>query len=275
MPILPKLIGLYEDSGFTVSTGLMPSFVGGLDEAPFTWLIKDGKKYTNGLGIAMQEVYFLECLSEALTPRNIFIIGNSFGWSTFALALANPQAKVVAIDSGYDVQSIEGLDLTSGIAHKAGLNVEAVKGASPDDIPRIVADSMDGTVDFAFIDGLHTNEQIVIDFKVLRQHTSENCVFLFHDIISCEMEQGFAEIRSLWDGEDRLLLGTSSGMGILFPKNIDERLRQTIDAFTGSEEAIAAMNHELWKRKNKRKIKFQRSLDKRKSALKKLFGKGG
>ncbi|MCW9002690.1 MAG: hypothetical protein OQJ87_08215 [Rhodospirillales bacterium] len=47
------------------------------------------------------------------------------------------------------------------------------------------------------------------------------------------------------------------------------------DGFTGSEEAIAAMNHELWKRKNKRKIKFQRSLDKRKSALKKLFGKGG
>ena len=77
MPILKRLTGLYERRGILISTGLNPCHFGNLPSAAFTWFIKDGESLTNGLGIAMQEVYFLECLFARLKPKSIFIIGNS------------------------------------------------------------------------------------------------------------------------------------------------------------------------------------------------------
>ena len=55
MPILNRLVDMYEARGFTVSTGLTPSLFDNYPLAEFTWLIRGGKSHTNGLGIAMQE----------------------------------------------------------------------------------------------------------------------------------------------------------------------------------------------------------------------------
>ena len=101
-----------------ISTGLNPCHFGNLPSAAFTWFIKDGESLTNGLGIAMQEVYFLECLFARLKPKSIFIIGNSAGWSSLALALLNPQARCVAIDAGFDRNALDGLDFTNRVAER-------------------------------------------------------------------------------------------------------------------------------------------------------------
>src|SRR5215471_15565442 len=102
MPILPKLFRFYAEHNCLPLVGLSPTKFGSFPLATYTWLMKDNQNFTQGLGISMQEVYFLECLFAVFHPTNVFAIGNSFGWSTLALALLNPQAKVVAIDAGYD-----------------------------------------------------------------------------------------------------------------------------------------------------------------------------
>ena len=134
MPILARLTNLYESRGIRVATGLNPSHFDNFPLAPFTWFIKDGASLTNGLGIALQEIYFAECLFERFHPRRIFVIGNSSGWSTFALALLNPSAKIVAIDAGFDKNALEGIEFTNSVAAQEGLSARAVQGISPRDV---------------------------------------------------------------------------------------------------------------------------------------------
>src|SRR5258708_27954087 len=120
MPILKRLTGLYESRGIHISTGLNPCHFGNLPQVNFTWFIKDGESLTNGLGIAMQEIYFLECLFAALHPRNVFVIGNSARWRSLALALINPAARIGAIDAGFDRNAVEGLGFPHRIAGAGG-----------------------------------------------------------------------------------------------------------------------------------------------------------
>src|SRR5215471_18044848 len=57
MPILPRLVNLYEKRGIQISTGLNPSHFSNAPLAPFAWFISEGKSLTNGLGISLQEIY--------------------------------------------------------------------------------------------------------------------------------------------------------------------------------------------------------------------------
>ena len=77
MTIMNKLFAIYKGAGFEISTGLNPARFDDYKGAPFTWLLKDGESFTEGLGISMKEVYFLECLFDGYAPQNIFIIGNN------------------------------------------------------------------------------------------------------------------------------------------------------------------------------------------------------
>src|SRR5580704_2531541 len=160
MPIIARLAALYESRGIRIATGLNPSHFGDFPQAPFTWFFKDGESLTNGLGIALQEIYFLECLFARFRPRSVFAIGNSLGWSTLALALANPDARVLAIDAGTDRHAREGIHFTNRIAEEEGLPVSVVAGASPGDVAQILRDQEMPPVEFAFIDGYHTVEQV-------------------------------------------------------------------------------------------------------------------
>src|SRR5579863_3222173 len=122
-PILARLVRLYESRGIDIATGLNPTHFSNYPLAPFTWFFRDGESLTNGLGIGMQEIYFFECLFARFHPERIFVIGNSAGWSTLALALTNPSARVLAIDAGLDRNSLQGIEFTNRIAAEEGLTV--------------------------------------------------------------------------------------------------------------------------------------------------------
>ena len=47
--------------------------------------------------MAIVELMFLDCLMQVIQPKNIFVIGNSFGWITLALGLMCPAARVVIV----------------------------------------------------------------------------------------------------------------------------------------------------------------------------------
>src|SRR5579863_9994255 len=106
LPILARLAGLYERRGIKIVSGLNPTHFNDFPAAPFTAFFRDGVSVTNGLGIALQEIYFFECLFSRFRPRTLFAIGNSMGWSTLALGLLNPQARILAIDAGLDRNSL-------------------------------------------------------------------------------------------------------------------------------------------------------------------------
>ena len=273
MSIVPRLFELYRQRGFTVVSGLNPTHWRGLNSAPFTWLMRDGRSYTNGLGIALQEVFFLESLFSHYHPRRLFVIGNSFGWSAVTLALLNPAAEIVAIDAGFDEYASDGLDLTNAIARAAGLKLTAVKGVSPQDVAGTLARSFDQPVDFAFIDGYHSNEQIVLDFRAIRPHASPDAVYLFHDAHEFDLYEGLARIEAESGLELRRLLATPSGMAVAYPAALAATLAPTLDVFAPDAAALAMISRATWRHAHPTRAKYTRSALKRLNTIRGWIGK--
>lgn len=68
---------------------------------------------------------------------------------------------------------IEGLGLTDYVKLEIGW--------SPEDNLSVIKKHFDQKLDFCFIDGGHTEEQIDKDVKSLMKHMTEKCVLFFHD----------------------------------------------------------------------------------------------
>jgi predicted O-methyltransferase YrrM len=242
VPIIGKLVEMYRTQGIDICTGLGSYEFDGLPSsaAPFTWFFKNDRNITSGLGIAMQEIYLLEHILSAYQPRNVLIIGNSQGWSTLATALLLPHSRVVAIDAGFDESSLQGLDLTNRMAALGGLDkLRAVKGVSPQDVAAIVDSTLDGRVDFAFIDGTHTNEQIVLDFQAVSMKAATDAVYLFHDVHSFNLYNGIARIEAVAGHAARTLAATPSGMALLYDPVQHPELREAVAAFAPTPELRA------------------------------------
>jgi len=272
MPIIGDLTEFYREEGIELCAGLAPNHADGLPWAPFTWFCKNGRSITGNLGIAVQEVYFLEHVFAAYQPKRTLIIGNSMGWSTLALGLLAPHGKVVAMDMAPDAAMREGLALTNRVAARHRLPVRAVQGTSPQNVASIVDAELGGAVDLAFIDGLHTNEQVVLDYKAVRAKAAPDAVFLFHDVTLFDMRAGMAEIGKLAGAMPRLLLGTPSGMAILFDDARHPALARAVAAFTPPETALTVVRQAAWDHRHRHLARWRRSLAKRRARLRKLVG---
>jgi predicted O-methyltransferase YrrM len=262
-PVVPRLVRLYEERGILVSTGRNPLRFGGLKEAPYTWFIKDGESLTNGYGISLQEVYFLECLLAAYRPRSIFVIGNSAGWSTFALALLAPGADVLAMDAGFDRHSLEGLDFTNRVAAEEGLRIEAVKGVSPGDVAAILAGHAKAPPDFVFVDGYHSVDQVGRDFDAVAPHAAPDCVWLFHDVEEFSLEPGIAGIAQRSGLSYTVLPATTSGMALVHDPAAQPQLSAAVAPFRGHKEAVPLLERAAWARRHRHLARWRRSLAKR------------
>lgn len=263
MPVIARLVSLYRERGIEIAAGLNPSHFGGYPLAAFTWFVRDGRSLTNGLGIAMQEIYFLECLFARFRPRRLFVIGNSLGWSSLALALLNPDAKTVAIDAGLDRNSRAGIALTNRIAGEEALPLTAIIGSSPEDVPRRIAEHDLAPVDFAFIDGYHSVEQVERDFAAVRPHAAPDCVYLFHDVGNFGLVAGIERIAAASGLRWGLLLGTSSGMAIVYDPASQPVWRDDIAPFVVPPEMVTLIRAEAWNHRHRHLARWRRSLQKR------------
>jgi predicted O-methyltransferase YrrM len=245
MPIIGKLVEMYRAQGIDICTGLRSYDFYDLPTAPFTRFIENGRSITNDLGIAMQEIYLLENVFAVYRPRHALIIGNSLGWSALAIGLLLPDSRVVAMDAGFDENSLHGLALTNRMADLAGLNkLRAVKGVSPGDVAAVVDAGLDGRVDFAFIDATHTNEQIVLDFEAASRKAAEDAVYLFHDVHLFGLYDGIKRIESLAGRAVQSLRATPSGMVLLYDPRQHPGLTEAIAAFAPAPEARALVKSE-------------------------------
>ena len=267
MPIIGDLTEYYREEGIELCAGLAPNHAEGLPWAPFTWFCRDGKSVTGNLGIAVQEVYFLEHVLAAYKPKRALIIGNSMGWSTLAFGLLMPQGKVAALDMAPDQAMRDGLALTNRVAKRHGLPVRAVQATSPQDVASVVERELGGPVDFAFIDGLHTNEQVVLDYQAVRAKAAPNAVYLFHDVSLFDLHAGIAEIGRLSGQVPLLLLGTPSGMVILFDAKLHPELARTVAAFAPPDSALQVVRNAAWDRRHRHLARWRRSFNKRMARL--------
>jgi predicted O-methyltransferase YrrM len=237
LPVFKRLISLYNQLGHEVMVGLRNIYSPDVkDRYLATLLVKNGEQFEyhqSGQGIALLELYFFECLSRVIAPKNIFVVGNAFGWSTLALALIFPDARIVALDnlsSGAD--SRLGHEVTLKIAEANGLNVTVVEGASPHDVDAVAREHLDGPVDFAFIDGLHTVQQQELDFEAIKAVAAPDCVYVFHDVLMTKMLAGFLELKNRWPGGGDVMTRTPSGIGCLYPDSKADTVGRVVRSFS-------------------------------------------
>lgn len=176
-----------------------------------------------GAGIANKELEYFQNYTSQFNNPKILIIGNAFGLSTFALSYIFKGSSVDVIDAeseGKDNQF--GSEITRQIIEEKGLDIQLTIGYSPVDLDKAVRFD---EYDIVFIDGLHTNEQVYLDFMGVEKYLNRNkflCVF--HDVGFCNLEQGVNKIFEKYDDsyEKVLHLPTEyspSNMGIL-SKNV-------------------------------------------------------
>jgi len=263
VPILARLVRLYESRGIGIATGLNPSHFRNYPFAPFTWFFRGGESLTSGLGIAMQEVYFLECLFARFHPERLFVIGNSAGWSTLALALLNPRARVLAIDAGLDPNSLEGIEFTNRVAAEEGLPVRAVKGRSPEDVAAIVREHAMTSLDFVLVDGYHSVEQVELDFDAVRPFAAPQCLYLFHDVELFRLHRGIERIAAKSGFAWEMLLGTPSGMALAYdlrhrPPSLDD-----VAPFKADPAFVDLIREAAWGHRHRHLARWRKSLRKR------------
>lgn len=208
MSILPKLIQIFREGGHSPVTGYNSYFFQNFRDAPFTRLLAPDGSLLGHAGLALQEVMFIEGLRAYMAPKSIFAIGNAYGWSSVALSLIFPDAKVVAIDP-----MSEGIEMTNKLAAANRLPLTAIVGSSPEDVGPIVARDLPGKVDLALIDAMHTNEAVIADFKAVQAVSHDQTLFIFHDVMTWKLEDAIFAIRDMGYGI-RFLTRTPSGMAV-------------------------------------------------------------
>jgi predicted O-methyltransferase YrrM len=209
MSILPKLLQIFRDHGYHALTGYNSHFFQNFRDAPFTRLLSTDGQLLGHAGLALQEVMFIEGLASYIAPRNILAIGNAYGWSSVALSLIFPGARVAALDP-----LTEGIELTNSLAAGSTLSLTAVVGSSPEDVAGTVSRHLQGPVDLALIDAIHTNEAVVADFKAVEAVAYPSTVFIFHDVMTWKLEEALFAIRDM-GYRMRILTRTPSGMAVV------------------------------------------------------------
>jgi predicted O-methyltransferase YrrM len=133
-----------------------------------------------------------------------FEIATAFGVSSSVMgqALLKTNGKLITMDayveeefnhSGqYNIntkfvktqETADGYKMASNLLKSLGLSetVFLEIGWSPNDVPSILNKHLNGSkLDFAFIDGGHSIEQIHADVLAIKDYLNDNCILFFHD----------------------------------------------------------------------------------------------
>jgi predicted O-methyltransferase YrrM len=187
--MLPKVIEAYSTQGYGVDMGNPTGLYSCLIEK------STGRSLSTGGGITVSDAFLFSIIARMYNPAAVFVIGNAFGLSTFVLAESFPGALIDVIDAEAEgSDNARGSEVTRKIAQSHFPTVRLTTGFSPQDISKACRVSK---YQMAFIDGLHTNEQMVKDFIGLSPFLDDQCVVVFHDVASHNMLDGWKEIVNL------------------------------------------------------------------------------
>lgn len=184
--IIKKIIESYNAQGYQVVLG-NPDFLPSL-------LRKDEGRINASYAISMSDIQVFQWIATISPWHRALIIGNAFGFSTFIIAGLCPGCYVDVIDA--EVEGSEnrlGSELTRRIAEHEFPGVRLTIGFSPKDLPKACRFDK---YEFIFIDGLHTNGQLIADFQGIQELQAENSVVYCHDVGIARMHSGWSRIKS-------------------------------------------------------------------------------
>ncbi len=246
MPILSQLKAIYETRGFRIVTGITAYFSNSRRSEATHLLGDQGVQgwgvMTHHMGITLKEVYFLENLFQVLSPASALVIGNSFGWSTFAVSLLNPDANVVAVEAGEEEFTAQWIEHTNRIAGEEGLAVTVLKGRSPDLVPEAIRNHLKGSVEFAFIDGDHSHDAMLADYRAIRKFATPRTVYMFHDVALFNLHDAARIVAEESGLRGRLLWATDSGIFLVFDATQHPALERLTQDFGGDELSMGILN---------------------------------
>lgn len=135
---------------------------------------------STGGAMEWSDVELFVSVARFLSPRNIFGVGNAFGFSTLILSSIFDTASVDIIDCGCDGKdNVKGIDLTNRIANDEGMNIRVTRGWSPKDVPKA---SRSKLYELVFLDGRHQAENLRQDFNAILRFMAKRCVIVCHDV---------------------------------------------------------------------------------------------
>ncbi len=185
---IAAVINAYKTQGYEVSFG-DPNCLA-------TRLFRDGRAVNVSLAISLSDILVFQWIAGFAPWQRALVVGNSFGFSTLVIAGLCPGCYVDAIDA--EIEGCEnrlGSHLTTAIAKEHFPGVRLTIGFSPQDLPKACRFE---AYDFVFIDGLHTNDQLMADFSGICGRREKNSVVYLHDVGMAKMTAAWSTIKSLF-----------------------------------------------------------------------------
>ena len=194
MAAMAKVVQAYRTFGYEVR-------IGNPDCLP-TCLHQDGNLIHTSFAISLSDCLVFQWIAGMAPWSRALVIGNSFGFSTFLIAALCSDCQIDAIDAEVEgSQNRLGSELTRRIADSLFPGVRLTVGFSPEDLPKACRFDR---YDLIFIDGQHTDDQLVADFKGVRERRGKECVVYLHDVGIARMEKGWDYVKAnLLEREDR------------------------------------------------------------------------
>ena len=214
--IFSKINKILKSKKVEIIGGYPTYFTNSVNSICFNFLVKNNKLLSTSAGISNNEIYQIACLSEYIKPRNILIIGNSYGVSAMFLSLIFPKSNLVAIDKFRN----EGVGFTNSVLKKLSKNKFAINASSPEDIPSIAKQYFNNKIDLVLIDGLHTNQAQKIDFEAVYPYLSKNSLVILHDVINCNLIDSYNKICNNYKLQSYLFTKSTSGMALIFKDKV-------------------------------------------------------
>ncbi len=250
--IFSKSNKLLKSKKVEIIGGYPTYFTNSVNSICFNFLVKNNKLLSTSAGISNNEIYQIACLSEFIKPKNILIIGNSYGISAMFLSLIFPKSNLVAIDKFRN----EGINFTNSILKKISKNKCAISASSPEDIPSIAKKYFNDKIDLVLIDGLHTNEAQKIDFEAVYPYLTKNSLVILHDVINCNLIDSYEKICNKYKLQSYLFTKSTSGMALIFRDKVkNDIFKNYLDYFSDGIDKVMALNKILKQYDGEKKLK--------------------
>ncbi len=149
------------------------------------------------MGIAKSDVQIFKDFAEEINPKNIFVIGNAFGWSATLISLLFPSSTIDVIDAEIEHDGPGATKIAKKVFSKLDSKINLHIGFSPQDVP-IAMNSK--CYDMVFLDGFHEKNQVIKDFDAISSFLSKECIVFFHDVRLLKNCQNYEDgVSSIFD----------------------------------------------------------------------------
>jgi predicted O-methyltransferase YrrM len=232
---LRRLKDIYATKGIELTVGVNSYLCSNLRSAPFALYHQNDALMTPHSGIAYGELLLIAQIAKTVAARRLFIIGNGFGWSTIGLAFLCPAAKVVALEPD------AGIELTNDIAQERNLDAVVIPGRSPEDNRAAIQHHLGGVPDLILINAIHEQGAMSADFASVFEICGPDTIYIFHDILTFGLGEALRRLHQEFAAKETVLwiaAETSSGLGIIAPNALRNKLSPLISLFTPSSSAL-------------------------------------